>query len=182
MDQRSRAERIFIGGRVQRIMCANAHYECKTRNTFRQGSKARLRALEALYRVSQKSGTADFQYLAGKTSSAEENDTKIIKFGWVIFKDMPTSWTTVIFKFRLVFATDERRIVSGKASIRCFGEAHWSVATKETRINGLPQTRKSEGNGEVWSAVGRTPNGTRRKKGRCTWKLDNALKCLQQLT
>ena len=49
-----------------------------------------------LYRVSQKSGTADFQYLASykchifwhhynyKASSAEENDTKIIKFGWVI--------------------------------------------------------------------------------------------------
>ena len=26
-----------------------------------------------------------------------------------------------------------------KPSIRCFGEAHWSVATKETGINGLPQ-------------------------------------------
>ena len=48
-----------------------------------------------LYRVSQKSGTADFQYLASKkliflktlldkASSAEENYTKIIKFGWVI--------------------------------------------------------------------------------------------------
>ena len=26
---------------------------------------------------------------------------------------MPTSWNTVIFKFRWIFATDERRIVSG---------------------------------------------------------------------
>ena len=29
-----------------------------------------------------------------------------------------------------------------KASIRCFGEAHWSVAMIETRINGLPQNTK----------------------------------------
>ena len=28
---------------------------------------------------------------------------------------MPTSWNTFIFKFRLIFATDERRIMSGKA-------------------------------------------------------------------
>ena len=27
---------------------------------------------------------------------------------------MPTSWNTVIFKFRLIFAIDERRIVSGQ--------------------------------------------------------------------
>ena len=59
---------------------------------------------------------------------------------------MPTSWNTVIFKFRLIFATDVRRIVSGEMpSIRCFGEAHWSVATKETQINGLPQNT-------IWNA------------------------------
>ena len=41
--------RIFMGGGgVQKIMCANAHYEHKTRSPFRQGSRACLRALEAL--------------------------------------------------------------------------------------------------------------------------------------
>ena len=44
-----------------------------------------------------------FFTLLNKASSAEENDTKIIEFDWVIFK------------FRSIFATDERRIVSGKA-------------------------------------------------------------------
>ena len=36
------------GGGVQKIMCANAHYEHKTRSPFRQGSRACLRALEIL--------------------------------------------------------------------------------------------------------------------------------------
>ena len=35
------------GGGAQEIMSANAHYERKTRSAFRQGSRARLRALEA---------------------------------------------------------------------------------------------------------------------------------------
>ena len=39
---------------------------------------------------------------------------------------MPISWNTVIFKFRLIFATDERRIVSAKAFHMVFCEAHWS--------------------------------------------------------
>ena len=47
---------------------------------------------------------------------------------------MPTSWNTVIFKFRLIFAT-----------IRCFVEAHWSVFLLLPRINGLPQTPKTYG-------------------------------------
>ena len=50
-----------------------------------------------------------------QTSSAEENDTKIIKFGTGSFDSMPISWNTVIFKFRWIFATDERRIMSGIA-------------------------------------------------------------------
>ena len=33
---------------------------------------------------------------------------------------MPTSWNTVIFKFRLIFATDERIIVSGKVFYMVF--------------------------------------------------------------
>ena len=36
-------------GGAQKIMCAHAHYERETRSSFRQGSRARLRALEALW-------------------------------------------------------------------------------------------------------------------------------------
>ena len=50
-----------------------------------------------------------------KASSPEENDTKIIKFGWVILILCLFFYNTVIFKFWLIFATDEQRIVKGKA-------------------------------------------------------------------
>ena len=53
-----------------------------------------------------------------KAFSAEENDTQIIKFGWVILILCP--FLEIIFKFRLIFATDERRIVSGKAFYMVF--------------------------------------------------------------
>ena len=36
------------GGGAQKIMCPHAHYEREIRSPFRQGSRARLRALEAL--------------------------------------------------------------------------------------------------------------------------------------
>ena len=49
-----------------------------------------------------------------KASFAEENDTKIIEFGWIILILCPF-FNTVIFTFRLIFATDDRRIVSGMA-------------------------------------------------------------------
>ena len=52
------------------------------------------------------------------------------------FDSMPISGNTVIFKFRLIFATDERRIVSGRPFIWCFGEAHLSVSTKQTVHSG----------------------------------------------
>ena len=83
-----------------------------------------------LYRVSQKKRNGGFSvhcelkvlhvYLftsLDQTSSAEEIDTKIIKFGWVVLIILPISWytCTVIFKFRSIFATDERRIMSGIA-------------------------------------------------------------------
>ena len=44
------------------------------------------------------------------------------------------------FQFRLIFATDERRIMLGMAFHCCFGEAHWSVSTKETRFNRILQS------------------------------------------
>ena len=43
------------------------------------------------------------------------------------------------FQISLDFCDRWAKNYRKKPSIRCFGEAHWSVATKETRINGLPQ-------------------------------------------
>ena len=42
-----RIQDFHLGG-AQKIICANAYYERKLRSPFRQGSRARLRALEAL--------------------------------------------------------------------------------------------------------------------------------------
>ena len=94
----------------------------------------------------QKSGTSDFQYLASskchivltpldKASSAEENDTKIIKFDWVILNLCPLLEIQSFSNFAWFLRPMSEELCRDKASIRCFGEAHWSVATKETRIN-----------------------------------------------
>ena len=50
IDRGGSRPRIFMGGGggAQKITCANAHYEREIRSPFRQGSRARLRALEAL--------------------------------------------------------------------------------------------------------------------------------------
>ena len=51
-----------------------------------------------------------------KASSAEENDTKIIEFDWVILILCPfVEIQSCHFEFCLIFATDEHRIVLGKA-------------------------------------------------------------------
>ena len=52
-----------------------------------------------------------FNFLASlnKASSAEESDTKIIEFGWEILILWPFL-ETVIFKFCLIFATNEHRL------------------------------------------------------------------------
>ena len=52
-----------------------------------------------------------------RTSSAEENDTKIIKFGWLDY--IPISLNTVIFEFCSTFATNEHIIMSGMAFHYC---------------------------------------------------------------
>ena len=82
--------------------------------------------LGSLYRVSQKkSGTADFQYLAGqkchifltsldKTSSAEENDAKIVKFGWVILNLCTLLEIQSFSNFAGFLGTHEQRILSGQ--------------------------------------------------------------------
>ena len=43
------------------------------------------------------------------------------------FDSLQTSWNTVIFKFRWIFATDERRIVSGQTfhTLKMLGKLCW---------------------------------------------------------
>ena len=95
-----------------------------------------------LYRVSpQKSGTADFSLLCelkvsyfltslNKTSSAEENDAKIIEFGWVILILCP------FLQFLQFFAWFLRPMsvdfIGKGLPYGVFEEAHWSVSTKYT--------------------------------------------------
>ena len=71
--------------------------------------------------------------------SAEENDTKIIKFGWVILILCPFLEIQSFSNFAGFLRPMREELCRDKPSICCFVEAHWSVATKETQINGLPQ-------------------------------------------
>ena len=50
-----------------------------------------------------------------QTSFAEENDTKIIKFGWVVLILYQFLEIRSFSNFARTFATDERRIMSGIA-------------------------------------------------------------------
>ena len=86
-----------------------------------------------------------FLTLLDKASSAEENDTKIIEFGWVILNLCPLLEIQSFPNFSWFLRPMSEELCRDKASIRCFGEAHWPGATKETRINGLPQNT-------VWKA------------------------------
>ena len=83
--------------------------------------------------------------LLDKASSAEENDNKIIQFGWVILNLCPLLEIQSFSNFAWFLRLMSEELCRDKASIRCFGEAHWSVAAKETQINGLPQNT-------VWKA------------------------------
>ena len=107
---------------------------------------------DELYRVSHKKRNGGFSvacdlkvpYLftsSNQATPAEENDTKIIKFEWVILIQWPfVIKNTVIFKFCLIFVTDERRIMLGMAFHCCIsGKPIDAVSTKETRFNGIPQ-------------------------------------------
>ena len=106
----------------------------------------------------KKSGTADFSTVQAKnvifltslykTSSVEENDAKIVKFGWVIlnlctlleiqsFSNFAGFWGPM----REEFCRDKQM----KQSIRCPVKAHCSVFLLLPRINGLPQNTIMEG-------------------------------------
>ena len=73
-----------------------------------------------------------------KASSAEENDTKIIKFGWVIWNLCPLLEIQSFSNFAWFLRPMSEEL--------CRDKWYWSVATKETRINGLPQNT-------VWKAL-----------------------------
>ena len=74
-----------------------------------------------------------------EASSAEENDIKIIKFGWVILNLCPLLEVHSFSNFAWFLRLMNEEFCREKPSMKCFREAHSSVATKETRINGLPQ-------------------------------------------
>ena len=103
-----------------------------------------------LYRVSQKKAewwifstlrsviflTALNNVMLNKAFSAEENETNIIEIGWVILILWRFFGNTVIFKFRLIFATDECRSCRELPFICSFLLMLYLLLT---RINGLPQ-------------------------------------------
>ena len=97
----------------------------------------------------KKSGTVDFQYLTGqifffftsldKISSAEENDTKIIKFGWVILNLCTFVEIQSFSNFAGFLGPMSKDFCRGQQSIRRPVETHCSVFLLLPRINGLPQ-------------------------------------------
>ena len=103
-----------------------------------------------IYRVSQKKRNGGFSvpcelkvlYLftsLNQTSSAEENDTKIIKFDWVILILWPFVKTQSFSNFAWFLRPMSEELCREWPFMWCFGEAHWSVSTKETWFNGIPQ-------------------------------------------
>ena len=80
-----------------------------------------------------------------KTSSAEENDTKIVKFGWVILNLCTFLEIRSFSNFAGFFGPMREEFCRDKQSIRCPVEAHCSVFLLLPRINGLPQNTIMEG-------------------------------------
>ena len=70
-----------------------------------------------------------------KESSTEENDTKIIEFGWVILILCPFLETQSFSNFAWFFATDEGRIVSGMAFHMMFWGSPWICVNKRNSIS-----------------------------------------------
>ena len=66
-----------------------------------------------------------------KTLSSENNDTKIIEIGWVVFDSMVISQNMVIFNFLFILVTFQSGIMAFRTSIHCCPETHWSVQTKQ---------------------------------------------------
>ena len=77
-----------------------------------------------------------------KASSAEENDTKTIEFGWAILIICPFLETQSSLNFAWFFATNELRLCREWLSIRPFP---LTLCLLLTRINGLPQKHHMDG-------------------------------------
>ena len=67
-----------------------------------------------------------------KASSAEENETTIIEFGWVILILCPFLETQSFSNFARFLRPMSEELCREWPFIWCFGEVHWSVSTKET--------------------------------------------------
>ena len=103
-----------------------------------------------VYRVSQKKRNSGFwvpcrpkisSFLTSldKTSSAEENDTTIVKFGWVILILCTHLEIQSFSNFAGFLGPMSEEFCRDRQSIRCPVEAHCSVFLLLPRINGLPQ-------------------------------------------
>ena len=103
-----------------------------------------------VYRVSQKKRNGGFSvpcelkvlYIftsLDKTTSAEENDTKIVKFGWVIWSLCTLLEIQSFSNFAGFLGPMSEEFCRDKQSIRYHVEAHCSVFLLLPQINGLPQ-------------------------------------------
>ena len=131
---------------------------------------------KALYWVSQKKWNGGFSVPCdlkvsysftwlNRASSAEENDTKIIEFGWVILILYPFHERQSFSNFDWFLRPMSEALCREWPFIRCFGVAHWSVLTKEmcrqkkgecdiVQINGLHQNTiwKAFHQNTIWKA------------------------------
>ena len=103
-----------------------------------------------IYRVSHKKRNGGFSvvcdlkvpYLftsSNQATSIEENDTKIIKFDWVILILWPFVKTQSFSNFTWFLRPMSEGLCWEWPFIVVFWEAHWSVSTIETRFNRIPQ-------------------------------------------
>ena len=74
-----------------------------------------------------------------KAFSAEENDTKVIKFGWVILNLCTLLEIQSFSNFAWFLRPMSEELCRDKPSIWCLVEAHCAVFLLLPRINGLPQ-------------------------------------------
>ena len=76
-----------------------------------------------------------------KTSSAKENDTRIVKFGWVILNLCTLLEIQSFSNFAGFLGPMSEEFCRDRQSIRCPVEAHCAVFLLLPRINGLPYGR-----------------------------------------
>ena len=115
-----------------------------------------LSYFKGIYRVSHKKRNGGFSvacdlkvpYLftsSNQATLAEENDTKIIKFDWVILILCPFVKTQSFSNFAWFLPPMSEGLCWEWPFIVVFWGSHWSVSTKETRFNRIPQNIKMKG-------------------------------------